>query len=278
MPTYRRATQLGQSVRSLMEGQFSDFELLVCDDGDGTDGTEQALLEACESDKRVVYHRNPRRLGMPGNLNEGIRKARGELVAVCHDHDLYAPDFIQAMVGALERHHSALFAHCGIEIIDQHGNHISKSVGNWPELSPGLQWLRFMLRRFDCPVCALTLVRRSAHQRYGLYDSNYGFISDVEMWMRLSANGDVAYINRPLVRVRTREQDHPANWQALRFTLDLARMQRRYVGRAYGKSFAAMRRIEIDLRLVRRFGLIAASAAKRRAMSLGQLKARSQIS
>ena len=61
-----------------------------------------------------------------------------------------------------------------------------------------------------CPVCALTLVRREAHESYGLYDASYGFISDVEMWMRLSMRGDVAYIDKPLIDVRERRLRAPA--------------------------------------------------------------------
>src|ERR1700722_6763380 len=58
MPTYRRAGQIGESIRSLLNGTFTDFELLVRDDGNETDGTSQAVTEAAGRDARVRYHRN----------------------------------------------------------------------------------------------------------------------------------------------------------------------------------------------------------------------------
>ena len=125
MPTFRRAHQIGQTLRSLLEGRFTDFELLVRDDGDGTDGTADAVSSAANGDQRVLYRRNDLRLGMPGNLNEGIKAARGGLVAVCHDHDLYAADFLSEMVEVLDRHPSAVFVHCAIEVIDQNGREVS---------------------------------------------------------------------------------------------------------------------------------------------------------
>src|SRR5947209_6295610 len=76
MPTYRRAHQVGESIRSLLEGAWTDFELLVRDDGNGSDGTAEAVAAASAGDSRVRYHRNERNLRMPGNLNSGMMEAR----------------------------------------------------------------------------------------------------------------------------------------------------------------------------------------------------------
>src|ERR1700686_2738386 len=111
MPTYRRPAQVGASIESLLRGSFGDFELLVRDDGPGDDGTEQAVAALASRDSRVSYKRNPQRLGMPGNLNAGILEARGRYIAVCHDHDLYAADFLKTMLDTLERNPGAMFVH-----------------------------------------------------------------------------------------------------------------------------------------------------------------------
>src|SRR5437867_2492073 len=102
MPTYNRARHIGKTIRSLLEGTWKDFELLIRDDGDGCDGAKEAVYAATAGDPRATYHRNHRKLGMPENLNAGIMDSRGELIAVCHDHDLYRPAFIERMVRTLE--------------------------------------------------------------------------------------------------------------------------------------------------------------------------------
>src|SRR5260370_15680067 len=43
MPTFRRSHQIAESIRSLQNGEYQDFELLVCDDGNASDGTEEAV-------------------------------------------------------------------------------------------------------------------------------------------------------------------------------------------------------------------------------------------
>ena len=123
----------------------------------------------------------------------------------------------------------ALFVHCAVDVITQSGNYVRSHVGRWPELTPGWPWLKFMLSSFHCPVCALTVVRREAHEQYGLYDPSYGFVADVEMWMRLSRHGDVAYVREPLVQIRERDRRHEAVEDGICMIGTIARIHRSYV-------------------------------------------------
>ncbi len=259
MPTYRRSHQIGESIRSLQEGEWSDFELLVRDDGDGSDGTEEAVRAVSEGDPRVRYHRNQRRFGMPGNLNAGIMDSRGALIAVCHDHDLYRPPYLAVMVQTLRHYPNALFVHCALDAISQDGTYLRSWVGDWPELSPGSAWLRFMLGRFHCPVSALTLVRRETHERFGLYDLSYGFVADIEMWMRLALHGDVAYVRNPLIRIRQREEDHAASANGTSLLSTVARIHRQYIPCAYQDWEMPLRRLLLEMRLAHQISRHAAA-------------------
>jgi glycosyltransferase involved in cell wall biosynthesis len=263
MPTFRRPHQIGESLRTLLDGDYGDFEVLVRDEGDGGDGTREAVEQAAAGDPRVRYHRNPSRLGVAGNLNAGIAQARGELIAVCHDHDLYRPRYLAEMVAALDRHPSALYVHCAIDVIDQQGRFLETHAGGWPALTPGGDWLRYMLTRLDCPVCALSLVRRTAHERFGLYDARYGFITDVELWMRLARHGDVAYLDTPLIGVRTREAGHEASLNPLPNLRVAGRIHRRYIQAAYGFPASLAPRARLEARLLKEAGRWYGSRARR---------------
>jgi glycosyltransferase involved in cell wall biosynthesis len=251
MPTYRRAGHIGPTLASILAQSLPDFEVLVRDDGDGTDGTAEAVRTAAAGDDRVRYQRNPERLGMPGNLNGGIREARGAFVAVCHDHDLYRSDFLAKMVATLDRNPGALFVHCAIDVIGGDGRHVASHVGAWPERIEGRRWLALMMQSFSSPVCALTVVPRGVYERHGLYDPAYGFVSDVEMWMRLASAGDVAYVAEPLVRVREREPGHWASANGLCLSRTMASIQRRYLHAAYGGLALPLRRLLLEVRLSR---------------------------
>jgi hypothetical protein len=195
---------------------------------------------------------------MPGNLNAGIREAVGEYIFVCHDHDLCEPTLVARMVEFLDSHPSALFVHTGLLEIDQDGRPTGRRwVADYAPLTPGRQWLDRMLSEFGCPVSADSMVRRSAHERYGLYDADYGFSADVEMWMRLCLHGDVGYIAEPMILVRERESDHEyqgPGWELLDAVL---RIHRRYHREAFSGWRRGWRRLRLELRadllLLRRY-------------------------
>lgn len=253
MPTYNRSRAIGETMRTLLEGTFTDFDLLVRDDGDGCDGTEEAVAAAAQGDARVIYHRNIHKLGMPGNLNAGIRASTGDFIAVCHDHDVYKPSFLEKMVAVLQRQQTALFVHCAIQSITQDGKFVAEYVGDWPELTSGSAWLRHMLSSLSSPVCALTVVRREAHEKHGLYDLSCGFIADVEMWMRLSRFGDVAYVREPLIGVREREKGHSETVNGERWMLTAAKINRQYIPAAYGNGNHLLHRLKLELEYSRKF-------------------------
>jgi glycosyltransferase involved in cell wall biosynthesis len=263
MPTFRRAHVIGDTIRCLLDGEWTDFELIVQDDGDGSDGTFEAVTKAAAGDPRVLYNRNPERLGIPGNLNAAITASRGEFVAMCHDHDVYKSSFLRRMVETLERHPSALFVHCAVDIITESGKYVQSFTNDFGELTPGRDWLRVMLSTLACQVCALTVVRRSAHEVHGLYNPEFDFISDVELWMRLSLAGDVAYVREPLIQVRDREQDHYATNNAVKLVRRIAAIHRLYLPLAYRREEVTRRRIRLELEIARSLTSLKASRVRR---------------
>lgn len=247
MPTHMRGHLIGGSIRSILNQSFQDFELLIRDDC-SKDATEEVVRGF--NDPRIRYHRNETNLGMPENLNQGIRASRGEYVVVCHDHDFYNWRLFQKMVLLLDEHLSVGLVHTGIAIIDQEGSGTGvKYISPWPRTSAGRQWLRFMLSSFNCPVCANAMVRRSVHQQLGLYDPDFGFVADVEMWMRVSLAYDIGYIAEPLIQVRERDTGQ-ATGQALRWSnLDaIIRIHQRYCRKFYNPPEAWVRRLFLRCR------------------------------
>lgn len=97
IPTYNRADRLAHLLRCLIQQEFSDFEVLVCDDG-SSDHT-RAVAEAVAGELAITYLYQPDagfRAGQARNL--GIAAARGEIVICVDDDTLLAPDFVAAHV------------------------------------------------------------------------------------------------------------------------------------------------------------------------------------
>jgi hypothetical protein len=202
IPTYQRVRLLTQTLDMIRTQTLAPLEVIVADDG-STDGTE--CMVAAREDRQLRYLKRDR-LGMPGILNEGLAVACGDYVMVCHDHDIYHPMLLEELAGALDRNPSALFAHCGVVGVDPGGEReIEWFVRDYPEFTSGHEFLvSQMLPGLHSPVAALSMIRRSALAE-GLLDPRFRGPADVELWLRLCTRGDVAYVAKPLIRVRQRD-------------------------------------------------------------------------
>jgi glycosyltransferase involved in cell wall biosynthesis len=98
--TYNRSNLLPFAIGSVLRQTFADFELLVVGDG-CTEDSEQVV--AAIGDERVRWINLPQNSGhQSAPNNEGLRQARGELVAYLGHDDLWLPHHLASHVAALE--------------------------------------------------------------------------------------------------------------------------------------------------------------------------------
>ena len=100
VPTFRRPDLVPQAVASALAQTRRDIEVVVVVDGEGEDGTIEAL--AAIDDARLRVLRPGRRLGNAAARNLGIAAARGRWIALLDDDDLWMPDKIERQLAAAE--------------------------------------------------------------------------------------------------------------------------------------------------------------------------------
>jgi glycosyltransferase involved in cell wall biosynthesis len=207
LTTYNRASVLPQTVESILSQTYSEFELLICDDA-SQDDTECICRDYQRRDRRVRYRAGQQNVGMPGNLNAGIAASSGAYIANLHDGDLYEPTLLARWTAALDAFPQAGFVFNAYRPIDVHGQTVCIHKEALPPCVRGsvlLEELFFRRWRFDCPVYGTVMGRRSAYLSVGLFDQRFGFLSDVDMWLRLAERFDVAYIPEALITLPSRE-------------------------------------------------------------------------
>lgn len=99
IPVYNRTDLLLRAVGSVLRQEFSDFEIIIVDDGSADD---IASIARAFSDDRISYHRQPNQ-GASAARNAGIDRARGRYVAFLDSDDTYLPHHLATMHAILER-------------------------------------------------------------------------------------------------------------------------------------------------------------------------------
>ena len=252
MTTYNRAKELDISLDSLSHQTRLPDELIISDDC-SFDSTPDIVEKWRKIFPSLIYNRNKTNMNMPGNLNAAINLAGGEYIANLHDADTFDPTLLEKWERALDQYPSAGFVFSGI--------------GNWPtwsksenaiilhDVEPFTKGLIFFeenfLHKFSSIVWGTVMARRSAYKTLLPFDSDFGFISDVDMWMRMCLNNDIAYVREPLIFL-----DHsPTPQRAFRWNrlITLGKMQEININRFY-KDFPDRLRTELKIhyRLARR--------------------------
>ena len=215
--TYNRAGLISQTIETILNQTLSDFELII-NDNCSSDETESICREFMKHDNRISYYRNEINLGLTGNYQAAYNRSSNQYVAFLHDSDLYHPDLLKEWLGALKKFPSAAFVFNSIEAIDFKDQYIRTWLHNYPPLiQPGFKLRDQMLRQWGSPVNGMVMLNRACVEDVGMFDYNrFPVLGDVDMWMKLAAKFDVAYIRTPLIRAREREANHFAeNWQVL---------------------------------------------------------------
>lgn len=205
LTTFNRATVLRDTVDTILQQSFSDFELIICDDA-STDDTSQIVAEVCKSDPRVLYLSTPTRLGMPNNLNRGILRAQGDYIANLHDGDIYGTTLLERWRDALENCHNAGFVFNSVRDLGEWSAAAHVWSAGLNPCSDGRALLRLYDRRwrFNSPVWGTVMVRKTVYEELGVLDERFGFFADVDMWLRIAERYGVAYIDDALITLPTK--------------------------------------------------------------------------
>jgi glycosyltransferase involved in cell wall biosynthesis len=215
--TYNRAAVLPRSIDSLLAQTYGDFELIINDDC-STDETERVARTFVEADHRVKYFRNSTNLRYAGNQNAAIERARGDLVAIVHDGDVYRSDCFAQWVAALDAFPTVGIVFSASDALDENGNIICRYRHPYPPLIEGKRMIDEMLRLYSSPIFGIVMVRKARLLVAGRFSERFPILSDVDMWMRLLLVSDAAYINEPLFQIHPRESNHinrGVNWKIM---------------------------------------------------------------
>lgn len=120
MPTWNRAGIISEAIRSVIEQEYENWELLVCDDA-SDDNTEEVV--ASFNDDRIRYM-HLEKGGAAAARNAGLREARGEFVAYLDSDNIWHPAFLLSMAGALQHQPGRSSAYC--DFIDFNENAAGK--------------------------------------------------------------------------------------------------------------------------------------------------------
>lgn len=192
MPTYNAADHIGTALKSICRQTFSDFEVIVIDDG-STDGTRK-IIQKFNDDRISIIKRNDK-TGITSALNRGIKEARGKFVARHDADDWSAQDRFETQITILEDTPDLSLLGTGAFIVDEQGDKIARRrVLEAPSVTDLLAHNQF--------IHGSVMMRRKILIDVDGYDERFPTTEDYDLWLRMADRHSVGNIDRPLYYLR----------------------------------------------------------------------------
>lgn len=248
IPCYNRGQFISETIDSVLNQTFEDFEVFCIDDG-STDETRE-VLQHYGNQITVLEHDGRVNKGQSAAINLGIRHARGEYIGVLDSDDLWYPDKLSQQVAFFDENPYVDIVYGNGQAINEHGNRLYEIYG--PEHRENNEVNELLLNcYFLLPNNAL--VRSRLYEAAGYFDESLRAAQDHDMLIRLAEVGNVAYVNRPWFKYRRHansisSQNADLRWRNGFRILNAA--ARRY---PYPKSVVRRRRAVLRFRLAQCF-------------------------
>lgn len=192
MPVYNTEEKyLRESIESILNQKFQNFEFIIVNDG-SANNAEDVILSY--KDKRIVYIKNEKNLGVSASANIAIKAAKGNYIARMDSDDVAFPERLQKQYEFLKD--NPQYNLCATRTSTSKGDSLKRNLDD--------QYIKAKITlRGNCIVQPTVMFNRLFFEQHNLYyDESLGYGEDWELWFRLSRVGRFVIIPNKLLYYR----------------------------------------------------------------------------
>lgn len=181
IPAYNADKTILETIKSVQQQTFLDFELIVINDG-STDRTLEFLNSVEDPRLNIFSYSNG---GLPVARNRGISHATGEFIAFLDADDLWTPDKLELQLASLQQHPEAGVAYSWTYFMEKQGESLSFNPCD-PLPLEGNVYAKLLVRNL-LHNGSNPLIRKQAIDSIGEFDSTLKSCEDWDFYLRLAA-------------------------------------------------------------------------------------------
>jgi len=207
IPTYNTNLKyLEQALGSILEQAPTprDMQIELVDDGSMAFDPQRFLHDVAGS--RVSFYRQPQHMGIGGNWNTCLERARGHWVHLLHQDDLVLSGFYCRLREGIEKEPGIGAAFCHNFLMDSEDRRYVPPSRIKPS-TPGIltDWLEYVFVGLSFTTPSI-VVKRSVYERLGGFDMSFDYALDWDMWKRIASQYPLWCEPEPLAGSRRHDQ------------------------------------------------------------------------
>ena len=196
MPVFNSERFLHDAIQSVVEQTFSDFELLIFNDG-STDKSTQIIQSF--KDSRIRHFFSTKNIGYVRQLNKGLAMASGTYIARMDSDDIALPQRFEEQIRVLKNEPKQAMVGSWAETIDEFGRHLGFA---YPPSEDSL--IKLSITHFINPfIHSSVFVKKATLEKHSLqYDFSLSFSEDLDLWEKLSEHSLLGNLPKVLIKYR----------------------------------------------------------------------------
>ena len=196
IPLYNKEMSILMTIQSVINQSYTDFELLIIDDG-STDGGGAIAASYPDTRIRVIHQQNR---GVCAARNRGIQEAKGDYIALLDADDQWDVRYLEEQMRMVVDFPEA--AMWGINFAElSKGELIRKLETGLPDSYRGYveDYFSMPTRISDLFCSSSVVIRKEIFEKVGYFDERIRYSEDIDMWYRIISNYPVAFYDRYMV-------------------------------------------------------------------------------
>ncbi len=204
LPTHNGRDLICRAIQSILAQSLRDIEIILIDDG-SSDGTSDLVRQSFPDEKRLVYLRNAKNLGIQKTLNAGLQAARAPYVARIDDDDEWADsEKLAKQKEFLDKNPDYVLVGTGVIVQDESGREMFRFLNPVSDQS-----VRRRILFKNCFTHSSVMFRREAALSFGGYDQSETarHAEDYDLWLKLGTVGKLRNLSDYAVRFTLRARN-----------------------------------------------------------------------
>lgn len=197
IPLYNKEKQIAETLHSVLQQTFQDFEIVVVNDG-STDGSVSAAKSVQDERIRFIHQDNA---GVSAARNRGIEEARYELIAFLDADDCWKPDYLKTQYELSKKYPECSVFACNYEFVHADGSVHPTIIRKLPfDGEDGILSNYFEVASCSHPpICSISImVRKYTLESIGGFPVGVQWGEDLLTWAKLAFSYQIAYSRRVL--------------------------------------------------------------------------------
>lgn len=202
MPVYNSGQFLGESIESILNQTFDNFEFIIIDDF-STDNSISIIKKYMKNDDRIILIENKRNYGPAFTRNRGLEIAKGRYIAIMDSDDISLPDRLEKQFLFLENNNDIFLIGSSAIMIDEKGNYLEKV-----KVEESME----VIKNYNPIIHTSTMFRN----KNIAYREKFHYAEDYDLYLRMLTMGlKIKNINNEiLVKIRIRSSS--ITWNSIK--------------------------------------------------------------